>query len=87
MFPSMQLGGEKEMIEQAQVGALAIARISVGPMGPVVPEMNVFNLPLMFRDTRTWRRLSMGRSATTCSRSYQSAANLIGSRLDECRHP
>ncbi|MEO5844123.1 MAG: TRAP transporter substrate-binding protein DctP, partial [Caldimonas sp.] len=26
MYPSMQLGGEKEMIEQAQVGALQIAR-------------------------------------------------------------
>src|SRR5947199_6520358 len=50
MFPSMQLGGEKEMIEQAQLGALAIARISVGPMGPIVPELNVFNLPFMFRD-------------------------------------
>src|SRR5215207_946723 len=50
MFPSMQLGGEKEMIEQAQVGALALARISVGPMGPLVPELNVFNLPFMFRD-------------------------------------
>src|SRR3954470_24416792 len=50
MFPSMQLGGEKEMIEQAQVGALQIARISVGPMGPLVPELNVFNLPFVFRD-------------------------------------
>jgi tripartite ATP-independent transporter DctP family solute receptor len=50
MYPSMQLGGEKEMIEQAQVGALAMARISVGPMGPLVPELNVFNLPFMFRD-------------------------------------
>src|SRR6478735_1784823 len=51
MYPSMQLGGEKEMIEQAQVGALAIARISVGPMGPLVPELNVFNLPFIFRDS------------------------------------
>ncbi len=50
MYPSMQLGGEKEMIEQAQVGALAFARISVGPMGTLVPELNVFNLPFMFRD-------------------------------------
>jgi tripartite ATP-independent transporter DctP family solute receptor len=50
MYPAMQLGGEKEMIEQAQVGALALARISVGPMGPIVPEFNVFNLPFMFRD-------------------------------------
>jgi tripartite ATP-independent transporter DctP family solute receptor len=38
------------MIEQAQVGALHMARISVGPMGPIVPELNVFNLPFMFRD-------------------------------------
>src|SRR5881296_2716116 len=38
MYPSMQVGG------------LAIARISVGPMGPLVPELNVFNLPFMFRD-------------------------------------
>ena len=51
MYPSMQLGGEKEMIEQAQVGALQIARISVGPMGPLVPELNVFNMPFLFRDT------------------------------------
>ncbi|MGH6942606.1 MAG: TRAP transporter substrate-binding protein [Geminicoccaceae bacterium] len=51
IYPSMQLGGEKEMIEQAQVGALAMARISVGPMGPLVPELNVFNLPYLFRDT------------------------------------
>ena len=27
-----------------------MARISVGPMGPIVPELNVFNLPFMFRD-------------------------------------
>jgi len=50
MYPSMQLGGEKEAIEQAQVGALAFARVSVGPMGTIVPELNVFNLPFMFRD-------------------------------------
>ena len=60
MFPSMQLGGEKEMIEQAQVGALQIARISVGPMGPVVDELNVFNLPFMFRDEAHMRKVIDG---------------------------
>jgi tripartite ATP-independent transporter DctP family solute receptor len=50
MYPSMQLGGEKEMIEQAQVGALQYARISVGPMGGIVDELNVFNMPFVFRD-------------------------------------
>jgi len=52
MFPSMQLGGEKEMIEQAQLGALQIARISVGAVGPVVDDVNVFNLPFIFRNAK-----------------------------------
>ncbi|MEZ0220558.1 TRAP transporter substrate-binding protein [Tardiphaga sp. 866_E4_N2_1] len=52
MFPSMQLGGEKEAIEQAQVGALQIARISVGAVGPVVDDVNVFNMPFVFRDSK-----------------------------------
>src|SRR3546814_15929843 len=29
VYPAMQLGGEKEFLEQAQVGALAMARVSV----------------------------------------------------------
>ena len=60
MFPSMQLGGEKEMIEQAQVGALQIARISVGAMGPVVDDLNVFNLPFIFRDEAHMRKVIDG---------------------------
>ncbi|MEO7151702.1 MAG: TRAP transporter substrate-binding protein [Burkholderiaceae bacterium] len=60
MYPSMQLGGEKEMIEQAQVGALQIARISVGAMGPVVDELNVFNLPFIFRDEAHMRMVIDG---------------------------
>jgi tripartite ATP-independent transporter DctP family solute receptor len=60
MFPLMQLGGEKEMIEQAQVGALQIARISVGAMGPVVDDLNVFNLPFIFRDEAHMRKVIDG---------------------------
>src|SRR5512145_799076 len=60
MFPQMQLGGEKEMIEQAQVGALQIARISVGPMGPIVDDLNVFNLPFVFRDEAHMRKVIDG---------------------------
>jgi tripartite ATP-independent transporter DctP family solute receptor len=49
IYPSMQLGGEKETLEQAQVGALAMTRVSVGVMGPIVDDLNVFNLPFVFR--------------------------------------
>src|SRR5262249_18454852 len=39
MFAAMQLGGEKEAIEQAQVGAIQIARVSVGALGPVIDDL------------------------------------------------
>jgi tripartite ATP-independent transporter DctP family solute receptor len=60
MYPSMQLGGEKEMIEQAQVGALQISRVSVGALGPVVDDLNVFNLPFIFRDEAHMRKVIDG---------------------------
>jgi len=60
MYASMQLGGEKEAIEQAQVGAIALARVSVGALGPVIPELNVFNLPFLFRDTAQMRKVIDG---------------------------
>src|SRR5438045_9672868 len=50
MYASMQLGGEKEVIEQAQVGAIQFARVSVGTLGPVVDDLNVLDLPFVFRD-------------------------------------
>ena len=60
MYPSMQLGGEKEAIEQAQVGALALARVSVGALGPVVDQLNVFNLPYLFRNTAHMQKVIDG---------------------------
>ncbi|MHA1554049.1 MAG: TRAP transporter substrate-binding protein [Alphaproteobacteria bacterium] len=49
IFHSMQLGGEKEALEQVQLGALEMTRVSVGVVGPIVPEFNAFNLPYFFR--------------------------------------
>jgi tripartite ATP-independent transporter DctP family solute receptor len=48
IFHSMQLGGEKEALEQVQVGALEMTRVSVGVVGPIVDEFNAFNLPYLF---------------------------------------
>ncbi len=60
MYPSMQLGGEKEAIEQAQVGAIQFARVSVGALGPVVDELNVFNMPYLFRNTAHMQKVIDG---------------------------
>jgi tripartite ATP-independent transporter DctP family solute receptor len=60
MFPGGVLGGEKEMIEQTQVGAIDILRTSLGPIGPVVPDVNVFNMPFVFRDEAHMRAVIDG---------------------------
>src|SRR6202035_1988192 len=60
MYASMQLGGEKEAIEQAQIGAIQLARVSVGTLGPVVADLNVFNLPFLFRNTAHMQKVIDG---------------------------
>jgi tripartite ATP-independent transporter DctP family solute receptor len=51
MYPSAQLGGEKETIEQTQIGAIQMLRVSVGSMGPIVDDINVINMPFLFKNT------------------------------------
>jgi tripartite ATP-independent transporter DctP family solute receptor len=78
MYPSMQLGGEKEMIEQAQVGALQISRVSVGALGPVVDDLNVFNMPFIFRDEAHMRMVIDGPiGAEMLDKVSNSSARLI----------
>ena len=60
MYAAMQLGGEKEAIEQAQLGAIQLARVSVGTLGPVVADLNVLNLPFLFRNTAHMQKVIDG---------------------------
>ncbi len=60
MFPGAVLGQEKEAVEQAQLGAIQLARISLGVIGPVVPEVDVFNMPFVFRDINHMRKVIDG---------------------------
>jgi tripartite ATP-independent transporter DctP family solute receptor len=79
MYPSMQLGGEKEMTEQAQVGALQIARISVGPIGTIVDDFNVFNMPFVFKDEAQMRKVIDGPIGTeVLDKLTNSSARLVG---------
>src|SRR5271163_1235458 len=80
MYASMQLGGEKEAIEQAQVGAIALARVSVGALGPVVPDLNVFSLPFLFRNTAHMEAVIDGPIGQELldKVTHHATANLIG---------
>jgi len=50
IYPSAQLGSEREAIELLQIGSIAMTKVSAAPLEGFVPEMKIFNLPYLFRD-------------------------------------
>ena len=80
MFPQMQLGSEEATLQQTQIGALAMTRVSVGPVGPIVDDVNVFNLPFVFRDEEHMRKVIDGEIGAELLQKITDNpnANLIG---------
>lgn len=50
IYPSGQLGQERELIELLQIGSLAMTKVSTAPLEAFVPEMKIFGIPYVFRD-------------------------------------
>ncbi len=79
MFPGAVLGQEKEAVEQVQLGAIQIARISLGVIGPIVPEVNVFNMPFVFRSEAHMRNVIDGAiGQELLDKVTNSSARLVG---------
>lgn len=56
IYPSEQLGSEKECLELCQMGILDMAKASAAPLEGFIEEMKVFGLPYLFRDDQhMWR--------------------------------
>jgi tripartite ATP-independent transporter DctP family solute receptor len=77
IFHSMQLGGEKEALEQTQLGALEMTRVSVGVVGPIVEDFNAFNLPYFFRSVEHMHKVVDGEIGTELLNKLE-AGGLIG---------
>jgi tripartite ATP-independent transporter DctP family solute receptor len=60
MYPSAQLGAEKETIEQTQIGAIQFLRVSAGAIGPIVDDINVVNMPFLFKSIAHSEKLMDG---------------------------
>ncbi|WP_308991113.1 TRAP transporter substrate-binding protein [Mariniflexile litorale] len=50
IYPSQQLGSERECLELLQIGSLDMTKVSVGVMENFAPKMKVFGIPFLFRD-------------------------------------
>lgn len=60
IFPSEQLGNEKECIEALQLGYLAMTKTSTGPMEAFVPRIRLFGIPYLFRDSEHFWTVALG---------------------------
>lgn len=49
LYPSGQLGAERELVELVQIGSLDITKVSTSPLEAFVPVMKIFSLPYVFR--------------------------------------
>ncbi|MBP2291791.1 TRAP transporter substrate-binding protein [Azospirillum rugosum] len=49
-FPANALGGEREMVEGAQIGTVDIVVTSSGPVGNFVPDTLITDIPFLFKD-------------------------------------
>lgn len=59
IYPSSVLGSEVQCIEQLQNGSLAMTKTSAAAIENFVPEMSVFSLPYLFKDSEHyWTVLS-----------------------------
>ncbi len=50
VYPSTQLGNERDMVEGLQLGTIDLVVTSTGPLGGFVPKIFVVDLPFLFRD-------------------------------------
>ncbi|MFD1020189.1 TRAP transporter substrate-binding protein DctP [Thalassobacillus hwangdonensis] len=50
IFGGGQLGGEREVVEQVQLGTLDMTLVTAGPLGNFVDKFSVLEMPFLFRD-------------------------------------
>lgn len=60
VYPSEQLGNEKECIEALQLGYLGITKISSAVLEAFVDEYKIFGIPYLFRDSEHFWQVAKG---------------------------
>lgn len=56
-FPDSQLGGERELVEMAQVGAIDLTKVSSGLLESFSPYYGVFSLPYLFENQEAFYKV------------------------------
>ncbi len=73
IYPSEQLGSERECLELLQIGSLGLTKVSSSVLEGFVPSFSVFSLPYLFRDDEHKNKVlrgDIGRSLLLSSEKY-----------------
>jgi len=77
MFPSAQLGQEKETIEQTRFGVIDMNRINMAPFNNAIPETGITSLPFLFRSIEHMRKTVDGPIGEEILKTFESQS-LVG---------
>lgn len=74
IYPSGQLGSEREIIELIQIGTMGMTKVSSSSLEAFVPEMKIFSLPYLFNNQEHyWQTLNgdIGQSLLDAGTDYR----------------
>lgn len=60
IYPTGQLGSERELLELVQIGTIGMTKISGAVIENIVPPMQAFSLPYLFRDDEHLEKVLWG---------------------------
>ena len=88
VYPSSQLGGEKEMAEGIRLGSVQGAIINVSVLGGWVPEGQIFDMPFIFRNDDHAYNVYQGPIGKELARKYEPLGfHVLGYWINGVRHP
>ncbi|MAI37025.1 TRAP transporter substrate-binding protein [Alteromonas sp.] len=74
IYPSSQVGDEREVLELIQIGSMGMTKVSASALETFVPEMKVFSLPYLFNDkAHYWKTLNgeVGKALLAAGEQYR----------------
>ena len=88
VYPSSQLGGEKEMAEGIRLGSVQGAIINVSVLSGWVPEGQIFDMPFIFRNDDHAYNVYQGPIGKELARKYEPHGfHVLGYWVNGVRHP
>lgn len=76
IFPSSQLGGEREIVEGQKIGSIDMGVTTTGTMGSFLKDFNVFDMPYLFSSREHAHAVLDGPIGDEFAKKFEAAADI-----------